>query len=279
MYQSNAAAPVKIAAVIGDNGAAMSRITWIAALLAWATLTGGTSLRAADNVTWRVDGQTREAIVHAPTGASSAGASPAPIVFAFHGFGDDARNFQYVDLHRAWPEAVVVYFQGLPRRANMLGWQVERGQDDDRDLKLVDLALSSLRKQYRVDDRRVYATGFSNGAMLTYLLWAERPQVFAAFAPVAGRVRPSIQPTVRRPLLHVGGTRDTVVAFEDQKAAFELAMRVNGVADQRAPCGDGCAIYGARTAAPVVVSTHDGAHTYPRGTSERIVEFFRAHQR
>lgn len=257
----------------------MSRIILIATLMAWGTLTASASLHAADHVTWRVDGQTREAIVYAPAGATSATAGPAPVVFAFHGFGDDALNFQYVDLHGAWPEAIVVYFRGLPRRADLRGWQVESGQDGDRDLKLVDTALTALRQQYRVDDRRVYATGFSNGAMLTYLLWAERPQVFAAFAPVAGRVRPSVQPTVRRPLFHVGGTRDTVVAFGDQKAAFELAIRVNGVADQRTPCGDGCTVYGSRTVAPVVVSTHDGAHTYPRGTSERIVEFFRAHSR
>ena len=29
------------------------------------------------------------------------------------------------------------------------------------------------------------SAGFSNGANFTYLLWAERPEVFAAFAPVA----------------------------------------------------------------------------------------------
>jgi polyhydroxybutyrate depolymerase len=156
---------------------------------------------------------------------------------------------------------------------------VERGQDGDRDLALVDVALASLRKQYRIDDSRIYATGFSNGAMLTYLLWAERPKLFAAFAPVSGRIRPSIQPTERRPLLHVAGTRDATVAFADQKAAFEAAIRVNGASDQSKACGDGCTVYGANTTAPVMVVLHDGGHTYPRGTSERIVAFLREHVR
>ena len=39
-----------------------------------------------------------------------------------------------------------------------------------------------------MDETRIYATGFSNGAGFTYLLWAARPTVFAAFAPVAGRL-------------------------------------------------------------------------------------------
>jgi len=235
------------------------------------------SLAAWEEVSWDVDGQKRAAIVYAP--AAKPTGSGSPLVMAFHGFGDDAQNFQYVDLHGAWPEAVVVYFRGLPRRAGLLGWQVERGQNGDRDLKLVDVALAWLRKQYRIDDSRVYATGFSNGAMLTYLLWAERPQVFAAFAPVAGRLGPSVHPAERRPLLHIGGTRDATVTFGDQKAAFEAAIRVNGVSNQSRDCGDGCTIHGAGTRAPVMVSLHDGAHTYPRGTSERIVTFLRAHVR
>lgn len=244
----------------------------VVALSAWAT-----PVRAAEDVSWQVGGQTRTAIVYAPTTKPTTGGSP--LVMAFHGFGDDARNFQYVNLHQAWPDAIVVYFQGLPRRAELLGWQVERGQDGDRDLTLVDVALASLRKQHRIDDSRIYATGFSNGAMLTYLLWAERPTVFAAFAPVAGRTRPSIQPTERRPLLHIAGTRDATVAFADQKAAFEAAIRVNGVSDQSKACGDGCTVHGANTPAPVMVFLHDGGHTYPRGTSERIVAFLRGYVR
>lgn len=253
----------------------MNRIVGIGVVVMFGAI--ATPVAAAEGVSWQVGGQKREAIVYAPT--TKPLGTGAPLVMAFHGFGDDAQNFQYVKVHQAWPEAVVVYFQGLPRRAGLLGWQVERGQDGDRDLTLVDVALASLRTRYRIDDSRIYATGFSNGAMLTYLLWAERPQIFAAFAPVAGRLRPSIQPTERRPLLHVAGTRDATVAFADQKAAFETAIRVNGVIDQSNTCGDGCTVHGANTRAPVMVSLHDGGHTYPRGTSERIVAFLREHVR
>jgi hypothetical protein len=45
------------------------------------------------------------------------------------------------------------------------------------------------------------------------------------------------------------------------------------------PVGQGCALYGAETPAPVVVWIHPGGYSYPRGTSERIVSFFRDHPR
>ncbi len=242
--------------------------------LAGLLLASGACDAAAQVVRWQVDGTTREAIVHAP---AEAGETAAPLVLAFHGFGDNAQNFQYTDIHGAWPEAVVVYFQGLPRRRGLPGWQVER-DGHDRDLRLVDAALESLRETYRIDDERIYATGYSNGGMFTYLLWAERPDVFAAYAPVAARLPPSVRPAQARPVLHVGGERDHVVSFAAQEAAIAVAREVNGV-EAATACGTGCTVYGAATDAPVMTWIHDGAHVYPRGTSERIVAFLRKHAR
>ena len=150
---------------------------------------------------------------------------------------------------------------------------MERG-GGNRDLRLVDVALESLRETYRVDDDRIYATGYSNGGMFTYLLWAERPDVFAAFAPVAARLRPAVRPRQPRPVLHVGGERDRVVRFADQEAAIAVAIEVNG-AGAPSPCGPGCTVFGAESSAPVMTWIHPGAHIYPRGTSQRIVSFFR----
>jgi polyhydroxybutyrate depolymerase len=247
------------------------RWTWliVAALVLYA------GVASAADVTWTVDGVERSAIIYVP---KSPPLGKLPLIFSFHGHGDDAQNFQYVLLQQAWPDAIVVYFQGLPSRDGYPGWQVEPGDYGDRDLKLVDVALASLRAQYKVDDSRIYATGFSNGAHFTYLLWATRPNVFAAYAPVAGRMRATAMPKVPRPLLHIGGSRDAQVAFADQEAAMRSAIRINGVDGKGKPCGTGCTIYGADTPAPVMTWIHPGGHEYPRSTSERIVEFFHEHQ-
>jgi len=254
-----------------------------AALAGLLLIFGARDAAAQEVMRWQVDGETREAIVYAP---ASSGEEAAPLVLAFHGFGDNAQNFQYTAVHAAWPDAIVVYFQGLVTRRGLPGWQVERG-GDDRDLELVDVALRSLRETYRIDDDRIYATGYSMGGMFTYLLWAERPGVFAAYAPVAARLRPSVRPTEARPVLHIGGERDRVVRFSDQQAAIAIALEVNdleGVNDVNdgagpTPCGAGCTVHGAGTAAPVMTWIHGGAHIYPRGTSQRIVSFFREHSR
>src|SRR5687767_12591647 len=66
---------------------------------------------SAETMTWRVGPDTREAIVHLPTVPSPGG--KAPLVFSFHGRGDDMDNFQATGMHQAWPQAIVVYFQGL----------------------------------------------------------------------------------------------------------------------------------------------------------------------
>lgn len=245
-------------------------------LLATALLLVCASPAAAQLVTFPVGGEMRQAFVFAPS-APPAGVK-LPVVLAFHGRGDNIRDFHYVNLHVAWRDAVVVYVQALDRDG-LSGWQVERGQDGDRDLKLVDAALAALRKKYAVDDDRIYATGFSNGAGFTYLLWAERPDVFAAYAVVAGRVRPAVRPKQPRPLLAVAGERDPQILFADQKAAIVTAIAVNGVRGTTTACGQGCATYGADTAAPVTTWIHPGGHSYPRGTSERIVAFFQDHPR
>jgi polyhydroxybutyrate depolymerase len=216
------------------------------------------STASAQLVTVPVGGEMRQAFVYAPP-APPAGAT-LPVVLAFHGRGDTIRDFQYVNLHVAWRDAVVVYLQALDREGYP-GWQTERGQDGDRDLKLVDAALAALRKKYAIDDDRVYATGFSNGAGFTYLLWAERPEVFAAFAVVAGRLRPSVKLTAPRPLFAVGGERDPQISIADQRAAIRAAMAANG------------------DRVPVETWIHSGGHSFPRGTSERIVEFFKDHAR
>lgn len=234
------------------------------------------SAERAEIMTWKVDGETRRAIVYVPP--SNSAAREAPLIFSFHGHGDNMQNFQDTDMQGAWPQAIVAYFQGLPsRRDGLSGWQVEKGQDNDRDLRLVDAALASLRERFKVDDARIYATGFSNGAAFTYLLWAERPRVFAAYAPVAARLRPSVQPTQPKPLFHIAGTRDVTIPFANQQDAIETARRVDGVTSKGTSCGNGCTIYGSPSTAPVMTWIHPGGHEYPDTTSERIAKFFRDH--
>jgi len=243
----------------------MKKILLFALILAPAAVT-------AETTTFTVDGTPRRAFVYVPPVAAPP--SGFPVVFAFHGRGDVIDNFELVNLHGAWPEAVVVYFQALDREGYP-GWQVERGQDGDRDLKMVDAALASLRGKHKIDERHVYAVGFSNGAAFTFLLWAERPNLFAAYGIVAGRGRPEVQPKVRKPAILVSGVNDP--GYADHRAGMVNAIVLNGVRTTAARCGTGCQRYGAGSPAPVVTITHRGGHEFPALITDYVVTFLKEH--
>jgi polyhydroxybutyrate depolymerase len=142
---------------------------------------------------WTVDGDTRTALVRIPPAATSVA---TPVVFVFHGRGGDISSFaERFVIHKVWPDAIVVYPQGLPAAIRFEaagvkpGWQQGIGDKDDRDLKFFDEMLGTLRKKCKVDGRRIYVAGHSMGGAFTYLLWAARGDVFAAVASAAGTPR------------------------------------------------------------------------------------------
>lgn len=233
---------------------------------------------------WTVDGTERLALVF-PSSASTSG--KVPVIFAFHGHGGNmhfaARGMHFQD---AWPEAVVVYMQGLPtpgrlgdEKGSRPGWQHDPGELGDRDLKFFDAVLATLHEKYSVDDRRIYATGFSNGGFFTYLLWAERPNVFAAFAPGAATILPSFHLARALPALHYGGKRDRLVKFADQQRTIDEVRRLDQCAPQAQQCGMFCALYPSEIGAPVETFIHPGGHIYPPAVTELIVKFFQQHAR
>ena len=56
------------------------------------------------------------------------------------------------------------------------------------DVGFVRALMARLQSNYPVDPDRIYATGFSNGAMMAHRLGAEVADVFAAVAPVSGSI-------------------------------------------------------------------------------------------
>jgi len=74
---------------------------------------------------WTVDGTQRQALVFAPAQLSAAKAHMVPLLFAFHGHGDTMQNAARAGhLETLWPEAIVVFPQGLPDPWDFnAGWQ------------------------------------------------------------------------------------------------------------------------------------------------------------
>jgi polyhydroxybutyrate depolymerase len=229
--------------------------------------------------TWNVDGVEREALVHLPGGAPA----PAPVVFAFHGHGGSSRNAaRTFRVHELWPDAVVVYPQGLntPGRLSdpegkRSGWQSAPGNQGDRDLKFFDAILASLRDEHRVDGARVYVTGHSNGGAFTYLLWSERGDHLAAVAPSGAPAR-SPKAMKPKPVLHVAGRQDSLVKFEWQKRTIDAVLNLNQCETKGTRDGEFLTRYESKLGTPVVTYLHDGGHKFPPGAAPAIAAFFRS---
>lgn len=162
-----------------------------------------------------VDGQDRPYHVHLPP--SYDGQTPLPVVLAFHGLSqtpDSLRTISELDQAADANGFIVVYPEGFLRV-----WEVDRvdiHQVDD--LHFVDALLDRLSEELNVDEGRIYATGFSRGAVFVHRLACERSDRFAAFAAVAGALSSILyrecEPPRPVPVLAFHGTADRGVPYE-----------------------------------------------------------------
>ncbi|MFZ4764796.1 MAG: alpha/beta hydrolase family esterase [Roseimicrobium sp.] len=230
---------------------------------------------------FQVDGVARQALVYAPGSAQS---RPTPLVFGWHGHGGNMANAaRSYRIHELWPEAIVVYPQGLNTPGKLTdpegkrpGWQSGPGAQGDRDLKFFDTLLAALRADYRIDAARVYATGHSNGGGFTYLLWAMRRDTFAAFAPSAAAFT-EVELLKPMPVLHIAGEADPLVKYAWQQLMMEALRKLNQCAEGQAWGLDtNCTLYPSKLGAPVITAIHPGTHKYPEQAPEVIVKFFKS---
>ena len=231
---------------------------------------------------WTVDGEKREALVF-PPGVTDV---RHPLVFAFHGHGGNMQSFaQKAHIQTLWKGAIVVYPQGVNRPSAVdpqgarSGWQVEANQANigNKDLHFFDAMLATMRQTYQVDDTRVYAAGFSNGATFSFLLWAERGQTLAAIGECAGRLAPPVQLTLPRALIAIAGVADATNLIYVQRQAIETALQADNTTGAGQSCGQYCIRYPSTTQTPVKTFIHPGGHVYPPWASAEIVKFFKAH--
>ncbi len=140
---------------------------------------------------------TREYLLHTP----SCTPDPAgyPVVIFFHGGGGTARSaVQQTGWVDQAEEAcfLAVFPEGLPRdpsrRSSFLNnpqtWNDGSGRfnANGEDLMFIEGVLDALAVQLPVDQARIYASGFSNGASMAFRVGADLEEKFAAVAPVAG---------------------------------------------------------------------------------------------
>jgi predicted esterase len=248
-----------------------------------------TAISVLKKMTWIIEGITREALVHPSSQGNSA---TAPVIFAFHGHGGSDLGFAEKGFELSWPEAVVVYPQGLPTTSNgdkdgkQTGWQHSVGEVNnhtlvqDQDRKFFDAMLARLENSYHANASQVFVHGWSNGGEFVYnVLWATRAYKLAALAPAAATLGTTDGKTTI-PVIHIAGTQDDKVPFSKQQKSAQNVRNLN----QCASTGDTWAtgsngLLGTQYASPVntpeVFLQYEGSHSYPFNVPAMIVKFFR----
>ncbi|MBP5598795.1 MAG: hypothetical protein J6X48_00755 [Lachnospiraceae bacterium] len=148
---------------------------------------------------------------------------PIPLVLAFHGGGDTALHITYVP---GWID--------ICHRDGFLLVAI----DDHLSLRATEIMeiLEDIKKRYNVDEKRIYATGFSMGSGKTFDLFMEYPDAFAGFMPCSALfpIRnnpwglslgdPRVNTSVSKPIFYSGGEDSTLpeLPFQDEESLVRI---------------------------------------------------------
>jgi polyhydroxybutyrate depolymerase len=250
------------------------------------------TIKVAETMVWKVDNCYRQALVFAPTTNTPNGKHP--LVFVFHGHNGTMQDTSVkMNIQAAWPEAIVVYPQGVDSPSNgdpeaeKSGWQRRKDQESpvgNRDLDLFDTMVTAMKQKFKVDDTQIFAAGFSNGANFCYLLWAQRSNVIAAIGEIAGGLDKAEHLNNPLPVLAIVGKNDTKnVPSNQYKTINNEAKIVDNIIEPGQPCEQNntlftCTLYRSTTRTPVKILEHDGKHEIPSWAGDQIVRFFKNHK-
>ncbi len=183
----------------------------------------------------KVDGKNRSYLVHVPKKYD--GKTPMPVVLALHGAAMNGPMMTaFCGLNEKADNAgfIVVYPSGGAGMGIFLAWNASgrKGKDRADDVAYIRAVLDDLESVAKVDTKRVYAAGMSNGAMMCYLLAAELSDRIAAIAPVGGTmVVEKANPKRPVPVIHFHGTDDKLVPFNGPSESMHKYVRFKSVED------------------------------------------------
>lgn len=161
---------------------------------------------------------------------------PAPLVALYHGVLADSASILALTAMAEKGDAegfITVAGDGVER-----SWNAGLCCDPAATMEIDDVQftrdmIAAVEEEYCIDRDRVFATGFSNGAAMTFRLLCEAGDLFAAYAPVAGSIASfPCEPDELRPVDIINSVDDPLVPFTLGEASFGAAVAING-------CGDG----------------------------------------
>jgi predicted esterase len=247
------------------------------------------TIHAGLNCGFPVGDLTRDFWLDLPAGVEDGG--PWPVVFSWHGLGDNAQNFHNLVAGQV-NNAAMPFIGVTPEDTNFtlsvplagdfpVDWEVFQVNEGNREVALFDTLLECLDERFGVDPERVHSMGFSLGSIVTDMLATLRGEQLASVATYSGiywnnpaNVGTLLGMVVSWPAYAVenryaqlflhGGTADlydmSVIQLHFDQAAVNDSTMLRGLGHDTILCDHGL------------------GHTVPSGMyADKIVEFFADH--
>ncbi len=174
-------------------------------------------------------GLERTYLLHIPS--SYIRSTPMPLLIVLHGGGGTGERMEKLTqggFNRFSDKDgfLVVYPDGIEKNWNdgreNVKYRAHREKIDD--VGFIASLIEHLTVEHPIDKKRVYVTGISNGAMMSFRLGCELSERIAAIAPVAGAMPENLpsrcSPSRQIPVLMISNTEDRLVPWEGGDIRF-----------------------------------------------------------
>lgn len=267
----------------------LAAMVTLIAVPAGVALMGAVSFHVANrsNHTMVVDGRERDYLLYVPPSYDST--RPTPLVISLHGAGLwGAAQEKISQWNRVADSAgfLVVYPSGSAD-SGLRVWHAEDDSGQTSDIRFIASLIDTLEAHFRIDTRRIYANGLSNGGGMTFMLSCTLSDRIAAVGMVgAALTLPWHWCTDRRPVpaIWFHGTADSAAPYRGGRSwvtpthPFPSIPRFVASWSQRNRCGDlpvDSAVFAdvtrreytdcADDATVVLYTIRGGGHTWPGG--------------
>ena len=174
------------------------------------------------------DGLIREYILYVPEAYD--GSFDIPLMLNFHGNGGSASgHLSYTDMTAIADieNFILVYPQGSLLEGTSHwnpGLETPENKSNADDYGFIEVLIAEIINRYTIDSKRIYACGYSNGAMFAYGLACYSSDKIAAIGSVSGTMLEEtlnnctpLHPTA---MINIHGTSDFILPYEGLSGAY-----------------------------------------------------------
>lgn len=232
-------------------------------------------------------GQRRAYLLHIPKTIPSN--RPMPLVICLHGFAEWPAHLMRLSHWNQLADEngfLVVYPRGsgFPFRWRCGGRFIKQ-EELSQDVQFISDLIDQLKKEYKIDETRIYINGLSNGGGMSFLLACQLSERIAAIGGVAGAYVlpwPEYHPKRSVPAIIFHGTADPLVPFHAKSSGrfnflpdiplwVKTLAEHNGCQTNAVPLPRNGSVSGVRykagtnNADVVFYTVNGGGHTWPGG--------------